>query len=181
MGPWPECIFRSLLQFLVIFLSWRVFIGLISPLKNCAWRRSSWMFNWKSLYKKFRRPCDTTCELGHETSSITLFPIVYSLSPVYYNFHSYAILPEFLDIQICVSQRSQESNGVGLRVVMRITPHNYDVTNVCPDSIVCAWQPLACCPWRHLKSNTCVRHNFKHTNFNLFLAILIKKCTGDRH
>ena len=27
-----------------------------SPLKNCDWRRSSWTFNWKSLYKKFLRP-----------------------------------------------------------------------------------------------------------------------------
>ena len=26
---------------------------------------------------------------------------------------------------------------------MRITSHNYDVTTVCPDSIVCAWQPPA--------------------------------------
>ena len=34
-----------------------------------------------------------------------------------------------LNIQICVSQRSRESNGVGLCVVMRITSHNYDVTN----------------------------------------------------
>ena len=30
------------------------------------------------------------------------------------------------------------------------------------------------CQRRHLKLNTCVRHNFKHTNFKLFLAILIK-------
>ena len=45
-----------------------------------------------------------------------------------------------LNIQICVSQRSRESNGVGLR------SHNYDVTNVCPDSIVCAWQPPAGLP-----------------------------------
>ena len=51
-----------------------------------------------------------------------------------------------LNIQICVSQRSRESNGDGLRVVMRITSHNYDVTNVCPDSIVCAWQPPAGLP-----------------------------------
>ena len=84
--------------------------------------------------------------LAIKKSSITLFPIVYSLSAVYYNFHSYDILPEFLNIQICVSQRSRESNGVGLRVVMRITPHNYDVTNLCPDSIVCAWQPPAWLP-----------------------------------
>ena len=41
--------------------------------------------------KKFRRPCDATCKIGHYTSSITLFPIVYSLSPAYYNFHSYDI------------------------------------------------------------------------------------------
>ena len=54
-------------------------------------------FNWKSLYKKFRRPRDATCELGHLTSGVTLFPIVYSLSPVYYNFQSYDILPEFLE------------------------------------------------------------------------------------
>ena len=51
-----------------------------------------------------------------------------------------------LNIQICVSQRSRESNGVGLRVVMRITSHNYDVTNVCLDTIVCAWQPPAGLP-----------------------------------
>ena len=51
-----------------------------------------------------------------------------------------------LNIQICVSQRSRESNGVGLRVVMRITSHNYDVINVCTDSIVCAWQPPAGLP-----------------------------------
>ena len=51
-----------------------------------------------------------------------------------------------LNIKMCVSQRSQESNGVGLHVVMRITSHNYDVTNVCPDSIVCAWQPPAGLP-----------------------------------
>ena len=51
-----------------------------------------------------------------------------------------------LNIQICVSQHSRESNGVGLRVFMRIMSHNYDVTNVCPDSIVCAWQPLARLP-----------------------------------
>ena len=51
-----------------------------------------------------------------------------------------------LNIQICVSQRSQESNGVGLRVVMRITSHNYDVTNVCTDSIVCASEPPAGLP-----------------------------------
>ena len=82
--------------------------------------------------------------------------------------------PNSLNIQNCVSQHSRESNGVGLRVVMRITSHNYDVTNVCPDSIVCAWQPPAGCPRRHLKSNTCVRRNFKHTKFNLFLARLIK-------
>ena len=37
----------------------------ISPLKNRDWRRSSWTFNWKSLYKKFRRPRDATCELRH--------------------------------------------------------------------------------------------------------------------
>ena len=30
------------------------------------------------------------------------------------------------------------------------------------------------CPRRHLKSNTCVRRNFKHTNFNLFLVRLVK-------
>ena len=36
-----------------------------SPLKNRAWRRSSWTFKWKSLYKKFRRPREATCELGH--------------------------------------------------------------------------------------------------------------------
>ena len=30
-----------------------------------------------------------------------------------------------LNIQICVSQCSRESNGVGLRVVMRISSHNY--------------------------------------------------------
>ena len=30
------------------------------------------------------------------------------------------------------------------------------------------------CPRRHLKSNTCVRRNFKHTNLNLFRATLIK-------
>ena len=36
-----------------------------SPLKNRDWRRSSWTFNWKSLYKKFRRPRDATCEPGH--------------------------------------------------------------------------------------------------------------------
>ena len=51
-----------------------------------------------------------------------------------------------LNIQMCVSQRSRESNGVGLRGVMRITSLNYDVTNVCPDSIVCAWQPPAGLP-----------------------------------
>ena len=39
--------------------------GKPSPLKNRDWRRSSWTFNWKSLYKKFRRPRDATCELGH--------------------------------------------------------------------------------------------------------------------
>ena len=69
----------------------------ISPLKNRDWRRSSWTFNWKSLYKKFRRPREATCELGHWTSGITLFPIVFSLSPVYYNFQSYDILPEFIE------------------------------------------------------------------------------------
>ena len=36
-----------------------------SPLKNRDGRRSSWTFNWTSLYKKFRRPRDATCELGH--------------------------------------------------------------------------------------------------------------------
>ena len=51
-----------------------------------------------------------------------------------------------LNIHICVSQRSRESNGVGLRVVMRITSHNYDVTNVCLDIVVCAWQPPAGLP-----------------------------------
>ena len=54
--------------------------------------------------------------------------------------------PNSLNIQICVSQRSPEWNGVGLRVVMRITSHIYDVTNVCPDSIVCAWQPPGVLP-----------------------------------
>ena len=51
-----------------------------------------------------------------------------------------------LNIQIFFSQRSRESNGVGLRVVMRITSHYYDVTNVCPDSTACAWQPPAGLP-----------------------------------
>ena len=46
----------------------------------------------------------------------------------------------------CVSQLIRESNGIGFRVVMRITSHNYDVTNVCPDSIACAWQPSAWSP-----------------------------------
>ena len=32
-----------------------------------------------------------------------------------------------------------------------------------------------CCPWRHLKSNACVRRNFKHTYFNLYRTRLIKK------
>ena len=36
-----------------------------SPLKNRAWRRSSWTFNWKLLYKKFRRPRSETCVLEH--------------------------------------------------------------------------------------------------------------------
>ena len=35
------------------------------------------------------------------------------------------------------------TDEVGLCIVMRITSHNNDVTNVCPDSIVCAWQPQA--------------------------------------
>ena len=41
-----------------------------------------------------------------------------------------------LNIQICVSQRSRESNGIRLSVVIRIMSHNYDITDMCPDSIV---------------------------------------------
>ena len=39
------------------------------------------------------------------------------------------------------------------------------------------------CQRRHLKLNTCVRRNFKHTHFNLFLAILISNApaTNTRH
>ena len=32
---------------------------------------------------------------------------------------------------------------------------------------------LQCCPWRHLKSTFCARHDFKHMNFNLFRARLM--------
>ena len=134
-------------------------------LKNRAWRPSSWTFNWKSLYKKFRRPRDATCELGHWTSSITLFPILYSLSPVYYNFHSYDILPYFLEY-------SDLALGSVLLCVLRHTIMT---------SPTCALTQLFVpdnhrqgCPRRHLKWNTCVRSNFKHTHFNLFRARLIK-------
>ena len=101
-------------------------------------------------------------------SSIILFPIVYSLSPEYYNFHSYGFYLSSLNIQICVSQHSRESNGGGLRVVMRITSHNYD-------------NHRQGCQRRHLKSNRCGRRNFKRTNFNLFRATLKKLCTGNKH
>ena len=40
-----------------------------------------------------------------------------------------------LNIHICVTQHYQESIGAGLCVVMLITSHNYDVINVCPDSV----------------------------------------------
>ena len=52
----------------------------------------------------------------------------------------------FRSVSVSVAQCSRESNGVGLRIVMCITSHNYDVTNMCLDTIVCAWQPPAGLP-----------------------------------
>ena len=58
---------------------------LASPLKNRDWRRSSWTFCWKSLYKKFRRPRDSIDATKHWINGIIVIFMVYCLSPVYQN------------------------------------------------------------------------------------------------
>ena len=74
-----------------------------------------------------------------------------------------------LNIQICVSQRSRNQMALCvLRHTIMMSPTCALTPLFVPDN---HWQG---CPWRHLKSNTCVRRILKHTNFNLFLARLIK-------
>ena len=91
---------------------------------------------------------------------------------------------------ICISYKlilNLSSASAGIKwcwfcVVMHITSNNYDVTNTCaltqgfvPNN---HWQH---CPWPQLKTNSWVRCNFKHINFNLFQARLINQCTIDKH
>ena len=110
----------------IVLFSW----AKSSPLKNRAWRRTSWTSNWKSLYKNSEGLATQHANLG--TSQVV--SLCSPLSTLCRRYITNSIRTIFylnsLNIQICVSQHSRKSNGVGLRVVMRITSHNYDVTNV---------------------------------------------------
>ena len=75
-------------------------------------------------------------------------------------------------IHTCDSQRHRQLNGAGLPDVKRIS-HTVMTSP--------RWALIICfvpdnhrhrCSWRHLKWNFCDRCNFKHANFNLFLARL---------
>ena len=85
-----------------------------------------------------------------------------------------------LNIQICVSQRNQESNGIGRRVV--ILRHTIMTSPTCAlTQLFVPNNHRQRSPRRYLKSNTCVKRNFKHMNFNLFRVKFINQYTGDKY
>ena len=93
--------------------------------------------------------------------SIILFLIVYSFCPVY--FHMYDTYPNFLNIHIYFSQRHRESNGFVLLSVLRHTIMKSPTYALTQCSVSNShWQR---CPWRRLKSSSCVRRNLKHNHF----------------
>ena len=92
----------------------------------------------------------------------------------------YDTLPGFLKYPHPCQSPSQGIKWCWNVVGMCITSHNYDVINVWPYSILCNNHRQRC-PWRHLKSSSCVWRSFKQTEFNLFRARLINQCAGDKH
>ena len=139
------------------------------------WRRSSWTFSWKSLYKKIpkapRRNMRTWALnkwyhfVPHSLLSVTgvfKFPIVRYFTWIPWIFRS---------VSVSVAG-NQMALGSVLSCVLR---HTIMTSPTCAlTQLIVPDNHRQGCQRCHLKLNTCFRRNFKQTNFNLFLAILIK-------
>ena len=152
-----------------------------SPLKNCTWGHSSWLFPWDPCWKQIPKASQNSLQtrtlnkyyhfVPHSVLSVSTileFPYMWFLSGfLKYSHLCQLALPgiKWRWAPCCYVHYLTQLWSPTFALTRCFVPNNH----------------RQICPGCHLKSNHCVKHKFIHINFNLFQGILIKQCTGDKH